>query len=568
VSERHAAPDVDTAARVAAGGSWSCTPDGATAHVTVQGVDTDPDAAPTEHWDGSAIDGRVLSAGAVTVFIPDSAIGKGGLATVAVSPVDGSVNGASRQDPVTTSSVGTGGAALVIYHWTDQPAAVGAPLTWHYAVTNTGTASFSSVNVTDSAGPNMTATRTDPLAPGATWSFTLDGTQTTATVNSIVNATGLRSDGAPASATHEAVSAVPLKPQIDVISTDTTTTVADTTTTYTGTTTTIDPPSRNVVAAVGEKTEIHIYVNGTEYDSAPGPLAVAGAPNLIEYEIKNISAATISNVVVDDSSITNDATILDCGFDATTKNKITSIEAGSSELCQRTVQPVAGNATFTVAVTVGAAADASKAVGYQAKTGSLDLELSVNGNDADTPPGPNVAPNSILTFSYSLHNTGQVDLSNITILHANDDEGVYDDIACAAVGDDTDGDNTVDILRAGQSVICTFTPRAVSGAFATEATATGTAVNADDEDLTNADGPIEVSDTDKLNYVGTGTVGGSTTGGTTGTPTVTQAPVVASGGDIGNGGANTTAVAITAAAVFITGFGLWTVTRRRPALVD
>jgi hypothetical protein len=567
VSEQRLTADVDPLARVASGGQWGCAPTGATALVAVTGADTNPSHPPSVAWDRTSVSAGVLGAGAVTVFVPTAALPS--TATLAVGPVFGSdagranhgtcadassvasgacPSGSTRSDALTATAAGAPLARLTVVHAAAPGVAVaGTPLTLDAYVTNTGNVALD--NVAISGG--VTGSLAGALAPGQTWHVGGAAQQPATGLASTVTANATAADpaiaGQPVVGTHTLSVALPAA-----------STVAAPTAAATPELVAEAAPS----GAANDKIALRVYVNGIEFESLPGPLAVVGKANLVEYEVENLTALALNNVVIDDSSITDDATTLDCGEDATTKNRIPNLAANDTAICVRTFQPpTATNTTFTVSATVAGVADARLAAGMQIKQAVLDLELLVNGLDADTPPGPSVVANSLLTLTYRLTNSGQIDLANVFVGHEDDEDGTFDEIACAPINDDTDGDAAIDLLKAGQVVTCALTPRAVQGAFTSEANAVGTLVSPDGQDLVNEDGVIEVSDVDRMNYTGVaGSGGGTSGGGTTSGGTTTGGTTE---GTIGQGGANTLTIVVVAAAVFTAGAALWVLAHRR-----
>ena len=109
------------------------------------------------------------------------------------------------------------------------------------------------------------------------------------------------------------------------------------------------------------------------------------------------------------------------------------------------------------------------------ETPSIDIEKSTNGQDADIPTGPIITVGDPVNWQYVVHNTGNVELTNVTV---TDDRGVT--VSCPQ--------NTLD---PDESMTCTASGVAAAGQYANLGTATGTPPVGDD-----------VSDEDPSHYFG------------------------------------------------------------------
>ena len=72
---------------------------------------------------------------------------------------------------------------------------------------------------------------------------------------------------------------------------------------------------------------------------------------------------------------------------------------------------------------------------------AIDIEKATNGQDADTPTGPEINVGETATFTYVVKNTGNVDLEDVVV---TDDNGTpeepSDDFNPTFVGGDTNND--------------------------------------------------------------------------------------------------------------------------------
>ena len=118
----------------------------------------------------------------------------------------------------------------------------------------------------------------------------------------------------------------------------------------------------------------------------------------------------------------------------------------------------------------------------------VGLLKEVNGDDAQTAPGIYVPPASGVTWTYTVTNLGQTDLFDVAV---TDDQLPAGDISCADHLGDTDGNNIVDIIRVGETVVCTASGTAITGQY----TNTGSV---------EASPPVgdDVTDDDPANYYG------------------------------------------------------------------
>jgi hypothetical protein len=195
----------------------------------------------------------------------------------------------------------------------------------------------------------------------------------------------------------------------------------------------------------------------------------AGSPITWTYQVTNTGDVPLSDIhVTDDKGV------------AVTCPK-TALVPDESMTCTGTgiAQPCAysnlGTATGTD--TVGDTVTASDASSYFGTTQpGISIETAVNGQDADTPTGPEVAAGSPVSFSYVVKNTGNVALTGIQV---TDSKGL--NLSCPKTA-----------LQPNESMTCTANGTAQSGQFSSVGTATGTGACGQ-----------QVSDDDPVNYYGT-----------------------------------------------------------------
>ena len=107
---------------------------------------------------------------------------------------------------------------------------------------------------------------------------------------------------------------------------------------------------------------------------------------------------------------------------------------------------------------------------YFGTAGSIDIEKSTNGVDADSATGPDIPAGSTVTWTYEITNDGNTALTNVFV---GDDQLAATDISCADNHLDTNGDNIIDVLLPNDVVVCTATGAAVAGQYANEGNVAG-----------------------------------------------------------------------------------------------
>ena len=150
---------------------------------------------------------------------------------------------------------------------------------------------------------------------------------------------------------------------------------------------------------------------------------------------------------------------------------MTCTGSGKAQACQYT-----NLGTATGKSPKGQTATASDPSNYFGKTSpAIDVETKVNGDDADSPTGPEVTVGSPVSFTYIVKNTGDTTLTGIQV---SDSKGVA--VSCPKSS-----------LAAGESMTCTANGSAQSGQYTAIGTATGQGACGQ-----------SVSDSDPVNYYG------------------------------------------------------------------
>ncbi len=220
----------------------------------------------------------------------------------------------------------------------------------------------------------------------------------------------------------------------------------------------------------GPAVEIEKSTSGLDADNpGEGPILYVGDPVIWTYVVTNMSSTFLMNITVtdDDPSIA-----VDCGTGSNVF--VGPIQPGDRVTC--TASGVAGDSPYinigTVQATPSDAAgnpiagsvdefdsDPSTYQGQldPSRVAAVSIEKSTNGVDADTQEqGPTLAIGAVVSWDYTVTNTGNVYLANFTVT-----DNRVPDIDCGA--DDPS------ILQAplapGDSFTCTATGSAIEGAY-------------------------------------------------------------------------------------------------------
>ncbi|HWN43888.1 MAG TPA: hypothetical protein VNW71_16810 [Thermoanaerobaculia bacterium] len=305
---------------------------------------------------------------------------------------------------------------------------IGAAVNWTYVVTNTGDAALTGVKVTDDKGVTVSCPKTS-LQPGESMTCTGNGTAQAGQYQNVGAVTGQPACGNP---------------------------VSD------------DDPSHYFGKSEDPGLTIVKKTNGHDANTAPGPEIPAGSTVTWSYIVNNTGNVTVSNIKVTDDkgvAVSCPKTTLAAG------ESMTCTGSGKAQACQ-----YANLGTVTGKTPGGQTLTHSDPSHYYGKTyPAIDVETKVNGDDADSPKGPEVAVGSALSFTYIVKNTGDSTLTGIAV---TDSKGVA--VSCPKT-----------FLTAGESMTCTANGTAQSGQYSAVGTANGTGA---------CDQPV--SDSDPVHYYG------------------------------------------------------------------
>jgi hypothetical protein len=286
---------------------------------------------------------------------------------------------------------------------------VGTPVTWLFAITNTGNVALSNVTASESKGAAVSCPKTT-LQPAEIMSCYAFGTAIEGPFSNLGTVTATPACGSSITAT--------------------------------------DPS--NYFGGGGSELQLRTLVNFQDIGQPPGPSVPMGSTITWSYIVKNMGQLSLSQLAVGDLN----------GPLATCPKS--TLQPGESVTCTATSTAAACQNTHVGSATARnpsnqevSAIDASFYTGTF--TAKLDIETAVNGNNADTATGPQILLGLAVNWTYTVTNTGNIQLTNVRVA---DDQGAL--VSCPS-----------DMLSAGASMACTAAGTAVAGQFRNIGTATG-----------------------------------------------------------------------------------------------
>jgi len=208
--------------------------------------------------------------------------------------------------------------------------------------------------------------------------------------------------------------------------------------------------------------------NGADAGTLPGISLAVGSEVTWEYVVTNLGDVVVTDVAVSDD---DDSLTVSCPK--------TALEPGESMTC--TAHGVAAACQYVNRGTAagelpdgGQVADSDLSHYFGDQGAALDLELLVNGKDADQQPGPQIKVGDPVRYDYVVRNVGQADLHDVVVL---DDES--NPVACPKSA-----------LAQGESMTCTVHTEAQPGGHSV----TGHARGKDACDVEAADADTAVYD--------------------------------------------------------------------------
>ncbi len=223
------------------------------------------------------------------------------------------------------------------------------------------------------------------------------------------------------------------------------------------------------------------FVNGQDADSPTGPHFAAGSTLTFTYVVTNASNGPLSNIVVTDDKL---GTITSFTGDANSNGLLDVSETWTYTKTATALPGQQANVGTVTAQDAGLAITDHNSANYFGDAAAIHIVKFVNGQDANTAPGPSVTTGSTLTFTYVVTNTGNVPLVNVAV--TDDKLG-----AVTSFTGDTNGNGLLDTNETW-----TYTTTAV--AQVGQQTNTGTVTGQD----ANSPPGTAVSDDDPANYSG------------------------------------------------------------------
>ncbi len=301
---------------------------------------------------------------------------------------------------------------------------VGNSVTWTYRVFNDGNVPLSEIAVADDQGESVTCPATT-LEVGEFLTCTATGVATPGQYSNVgtVTATGA---GTP---------------------------VGDT------------DPSHYVGVVPG--LSIEKSTNGEPATDAPGPFIEVGDPVTWTYEVANIGTTVVVDIAVTDDR----GVVVSCPFDVLPPSgSMTCTASGIATSGQyENIARVTGTDTA-----IGESLEGADVSHYFGLDAGISLVKTVNGEDANTAPGPLVAVGDQVVFRFQVTNTGNVPLSWVIV------DPDVPPIACPSI-----------TLLPGTSTTCFTAAPAAAGQQLNDAMAIGT-----------TPAGTTVDDTDPANYYG------------------------------------------------------------------
>jgi uncharacterized repeat protein (TIGR01451 family) len=323
---------------------------------------------------------------------------------------------------------------------------VGQPVTWTYVITNIGNVDLTDFTLTDDKLGLIDPTN---CAPNPLPTFAA-GASTTCTVASVATEGQYRND-AVVSGTHTITpSGVPELPSFPPAPTPTLVVTSTDPSHYFG-----GNPGIDLIK----------YTNGYDADVPSGPMLEAGSAVTWTYVIRNTGNVTLTNVTLTDDKLgvigSTDCPAL--GSDLLVGGIITCTMTG--------VANVTGQYENTAVVTGTDALVPTRQLTstdpshYFVAAPDIEMKKYVNGYDADTPDGVYVQTGDVVTWTYVVTNTGNVTLTNFTLV---------DDQIGNVVASSNCSPNPEPMFVPGAVTMCTMTGIAIEGAYKNTGVVSGT----------------------------------------------------------------------------------------------
>src|SRR5262249_2220660 len=258
---------------------------------------------------------------------------------------------------------------------------VGEPVTWTYAVTNTGNVALAALSVTDDQGVAVSCLASS-LGVNATVTCTGSGTARRGSYQNTGTATA----------------------SVDTVTTD-------------GRTRTVTKSASDIDHYFGADPRLTIVKRtfDTDNDLAPGPIVLVGTAARWSYTVTNAGNVPLANVVVTDDKEGPVCTIpaLAAGQTAPACAKTGIVALGQYEnvgVASTTFGPVSVGGRID-SVPVAASTVAHSSGGRP----GIAIVKRTNGTDNDSAPGPMVLGGKPVTWTYTVTNTGNLPLTAVAV---------------------------------------------------------------------------------------------------------------------------------------------------------
>jgi hypothetical protein len=212
---------------------------------------------------------------------------------------------------------------------------------------------------------------------------------------------------------------------------------------------------------------IQTLVADDDADTPTGPLLEVGQQVILNYEVTNTGNSPLSGVVVTDNNGTSGNASDDFAPDLiggdTNGNNQLDVGETWTYIAFRFAAPgqYAGAASVTANDVFSQSVGATDATHFFVALAQVAIEMQVDGDDADSAPGPSLGVGSSATLTYIVTNAGNVALNAVSVLDNNGtpvDAG--DDFAPSFVGGDT---NSNDLLDVGETWLYAASASVVAG---------------------------------------------------------------------------------------------------------
>jgi uncharacterized repeat protein (TIGR01451 family) len=353
---------------------------------------------------GSATAGQYANVGTATGYDsnnnsvsdtdPSHYFGEEGTTPQPAIDIETSTNGVDADDPT--------GPTILVY----------ATVTWDYVVTNIGNVDLQNIVVTDNRLGPITCPFSS-LMVGGSMTCTATGTATAETAEQYANngsVTGVDADN-------------------------------------TGVT---DNDNSHYFRA-DPSLDIETWTQGFDADDPTGPFIEITDTVYWLYSVTNTGNVVLTNIAVTDNNLSS--TNINCGGDDN-DNVIDSLLVGDTMNCTANGAAAVGQYANTgIADTTYTDDFNNQAIVYDIDDShyfgvqpGIDIEKATNGEDADSAPGVPLIEGDLVTWTYSVTNTGNVALDNVVV---TDDNGTpadtSDDFNPTFTGGDTNNDGKLDI---------------------------------------------------------------------------------------------------------------------------